>query len=186
MGPGSFLYKLAVYLHVTSAILGFGSVFFMGLYGKAASEKKGKEGHAISEAANKVGEGVATPFIYAVLVTGILMVLFSKGSLKWSALWIWLAIALFVIALGISHGLHRPNLKAMLALSGELAEMGPPPGAGGGAGDGNDAGPPAGGPPPQAIELEARGKKAAIYGSILNLLVLVTLVLMVWKPGAGS
>lgn len=182
MGPNSFLYKLMQYLHVTSAILGFGSVFFMGLYGKAASEKKGKEGYAISEAANKVGEGLATPFIYAVFVTGILMIVFSSGALKWSALWLELAIVLFVIAIGISHGLHRPNLKKMLALSGELAEMGPPPGAGGG----NAGGPPAGGPPPQAIELEARGKKAALYGSILNLLVLVTLVLMVWKPGASA
>lgn len=177
MGTNSLLYKLALYIHVTSAILGFGTVFFIGLYGKAASERKGKEGHAISEVSMKVGEGVATPFIYAVLVSGIIVVLLSQNAWPFSRLWIWLSIALFLISIGISHGLHRPNLRRMLVLSGELAEMGPPP-------DLDPTNMPAAAMPPQAVELERRGKKAALYGGILNLIVLIVLVLMVWKPGS--
>jgi type II secretory pathway component PulM len=32
-------------------------------------------------------------------------------------------------------------------------------------------------------ELEQRGKKAALVGGILNLIVVVVVFLMVWKPG---
>ena len=42
---------------------------------------------------------------------------------------------------------------------------------------------PTSGPPPQAAELEERGKRAGLYGAISNLAWVVVLVLMVWKPG---
>jgi hypothetical protein len=43
--------------------------------------------------------------------------------------------------------------------------------------------PPVGGPPPQVVEMEALGKKLAVVGPVLNLILIVILVLMVWKPG---
>lgn len=179
MGAGSFLYKTVLFLHIFCAIAGFGSVFFAGIYGAQAAKRKGREGLAITEAVDLVGEKVATPFIYGVFVLGIVLVLISEKTWSFETLWVALSIGLFVVAIGISHGLHRPNLKKMLALTRELAEMGPPP-------DSGDGGPPSGSGPPQAVELAARGKKAALYGSILNLLVLVLLVLMVWKPGQAG
>ena len=39
------------------------------------------------------------------------------------------------------------------------------------------------GPPPQAAELEALGKQVAAVGTVLDLLLIVILFLMVWKPG---
>jgi hypothetical protein len=45
------------------------------------------------------------------------------------------------------------------------------------------AGPPAGGPPPQAAEMEQLGKRIAPVGAALNLLVIVIVALMVFKPG---
>jgi hypothetical protein len=48
------------------------------------------------------------------------------------------------------------------------------------------AGPPATpGPPPQATEMEALGKRVAATGGTLNVLLVVILVLMVFRPGAG-
>jgi hypothetical protein len=44
------------------------------------------------------------------------------------------------------------------------------------------AGPPQGGPPPQLAELQARGKKAAMFGGILHLLFVLILLDMVFKP----
>ena len=38
-------------------------------------------------------------------------------------------------------------------------------------------------PPPQAAEMAALGKRLGVVGPILNLLLIVILFLMVWKPG---
>ncbi|MGH8983391.1 MAG: hypothetical protein ACRDY6_05890 [Acidimicrobiia bacterium] len=42
----------------------------------------------------------------------------------------------------------------------------------------------AGPPPPQATELEERGKRVGVTGATLNGLLVVLLYLMVFKPGA--
>jgi hypothetical protein len=60
----------------------------------------------------------------------------------------------------------------MQALMRELAEAGPP--AGGAA---------TGGPPPQVVELEERGRRVGITGATLNVILVLILFLMVWKPG---
>ena len=75
-------------------------------------------------------------------------------------------MTLYLVALGVSLGLHGPNLKRMLALQREMAA----------------AGPPQGGPPPQLAELQARGKKAGMFGGILHLLFVLILLDMVFKP----
>jgi hypothetical protein len=59
----------------------------------------------------------------------------------------------------------------MIALQDELVAMGPPP-----------AGATAGAPPPQVIELEERGRRARIVGTLLQLDLVVILMLMVWGP----
>lgn len=133
MGTSSFIHKLVLFLHIASAIIGFGSVFFLGVFGQAAGQRKGREGSALTEVANQVGEWFATPFIYATFVFGIALVLLSRGAVTFKMTWVWLSMLLFVVALGISHGLHRPNLRKIVALSvalsKEAAEMGPPPGS---------------------------------------------------------
>jgi hypothetical protein len=50
--------------------------------------------------------------------------------------------------------------------------MGPPP-----------EGAPAGGPPPQVAQLEAHGKKLGTFGPVLNIIAVVIIGLMIWKPG---
>jgi hypothetical protein len=49
--------------------------------------------------------------------------------------------------------------------------MGPPP-----------AGAAGGSPPPQVVELEQRGQRARIVGTILQADLVVILILMVWGP----
>jgi hypothetical protein len=43
--------------------------------------------------------------------------------------------------------------------------------------------PGAGGPPPQALELEERGKRQATVAMVLDLILVVIVFLMVMKPG---
>jgi hypothetical protein len=44
--------------------------------------------------------------------------------------------------------------------------------------------PAAPGPPPQAVEMQSLGKRVAATATTLDLLLVVILVLMVFKPGA--
>lgn len=171
MGVNSGLYKFLQVLHILSAIVGFGGVMLNGLYGAQAKARRGREGLAIAEANLFVSGRVAELFIYGVFVFGVLLVVVSDGARSFGDLWIGLSMGLYVLALGLSHGLLLPNVKRMTALMGELADMGPPPPQGATAG-----------PPPQALELERRGKTVAAVGAVLNLAVVVILALMVWKP----
>lgn len=164
-------YKFVLVLHLLSAIVGFGAVFLNAIYGQQARGRKGREGLAISEANLLVSE-VATYFIYAVFVFGVLLVLLSSEAWKFEQFWIWGSMGLYIIGIGLSHGVLRPNVRRMQALMRELSAGGPPPG-----------GAAAGGPPPQVAELEVRGRRVGVTGATLNVILVLILFLMVWKPG---
>jgi uncharacterized membrane protein len=165
-------YKFVLVLHILAAIVGFGGVFLNALYGQQAKARRGREGLAIAEA-NFLVSNVAEFFIYGVFVFGILLVLLSDDVWTFSQFWIWASIVLYVIGLGLVHGVLRPNVRRMNALMAELAEMGSPP-----------MGDTPGGPPPQVTELEERGQRVGLTGSVLNVLVVLILFLMIWKPGS--
>jgi hypothetical protein len=171
---GSTGYKFVLLLHIMAVIVGFGTVFLNGVYGKAAGDKKGPEALFLSEMMHKVGN-IAEYVIYTVPLFGLALVGMSDKVWKFSQTWVWLAIVLYVIALGVATGVHLPNIRKMIGLQRELVAMGPPPGHGPGA---------AMAAPPQVVELEARGKRAAVLGTFLDVMVIVLVYLMVFKPGA--
>lgn len=171
MGRGTTGYDVVLVLHILTVIVGFGTVALNGVRGAHAKARPGPGGLAIGESSFKVSM-IAEKFIYAVPLFGIGLVFMSDDAWTFEQTWIWLSILLYVIGLGVSHGVLMPAEKKMLALAGELAAAGPPP-----------AGAAAGGPPPQVIEMEGIEKKLAAAGTFLNLLVVVVVVLMVFKPG---
>jgi uncharacterized membrane protein len=177
---GSDGYKIVLILHILTAIVGLGAVMLNGLYGAQAKARPGPAGLAIAEANFKVSM-IAEYFIYAIPIFGIALVFMSDDVIEFDQTWIWLSILLYVIALAISHAVMIPSAKRMQVLARELIAMGPPPGAGGPPAGGPPPG--AGGPPPQVAEMEALGKKLGAGGAVLNLIVVVIVVLMVWKPG---
>jgi uncharacterized membrane protein len=164
----SGLYKTLLVLHILVAIIGLGSVMLNGLYAAQAQKRQGPPGRAVSES-NFAVSSIGEYFIYAIPVFGILLVLASDKAYKFSQTWIWLAMLLYVVAIGISHAILIPGHKRVNALLAEM-EQGPAP---------------VGGPPPQAVELQAVGKKMAAAGATLNVFVVIFLILMVWKPGVG-
>ena len=163
-------YKLCLLLHILCAIIGFGAVFLNGIYGQQMKVKMqsghGAEALGIYEANFKVSM-IGEYFIYAVFVLGFALIGLSDSVWEFSQTWIWLAVVLFVVALGLSHGVMIPTVKRMGVLIREMA-AGPPPACG---------------PPPQAAEMAELGKKMGTVGPILDLAVVVVLFLMVWKPG---
>ncbi len=169
MGPNSGIYKFLLVLHILAVIAGFGPAVMAAAFGAQAKARRGREGLAIAEATFTVISKYAEWFIYSVPVLGILLVLVSDDAVKFSDTWISLSFLLYIVALGLVHGVHFKNLKRMNVLMAELA-AGPPAGAG------------KGGPPPQVAELEQRGKQVAMVGTVLNLLLVAIVFLMVWKP----
>lgn len=165
----SGLHKLLIVAHIMAAIIGFGAVYLNGIYGAEVKKRKGPEGLAVLQANHRVSN-VGEWFVYLVPVFGILLVVTSDKVFKFSQTWIWLALLLYIVGLGVSHGVMIPTVKKMEATMEELNAMGPPPAG-------------AGGPPPQVAVMEDLGKRLAAGGMFLNVLLVVLVSIMVWKPG---
>jgi hypothetical protein len=165
-GLNSGIFKLLLVLHILSAIVGLGAVMLNGLYAVQSQKRPGPPGRAVSEA-NFAVSGIAEKVIYLIPVFGILLVLASDSAIKFSNTFVWLSLALFIGALGVSHTVLTPGHRKINALLLEM-EQGPPP---------------AGGPPPQVAQIQALGKRQAAAGASLNVVVAVILILMIWKPG---
>lgn len=189
MGVDSGAYDVVLVLHIMCVIIGLGGVFLNGIYGAESKRRRGREGLAVFEATERVGR-VAETFILAVPVFGIALVLMSHGRWGFSQAWVIGALTLYATAIVLAFGFHLPNLRRMGGLMAELVEMSEaPPAVAGGSVPMDDPQAAAlvaasGGPPQQALDLERRGQRAAIYGGTLNLLIVALVVFMVWKPGS--
>ncbi len=168
MGPDSGVYKVVLVLHLMAAIVGFGGLALNGFYGALAAARRNRDGAAIGVAVDK-GYAFSEWPIYAVPVLGIVLVLMSEDVFAFSQMWISLSLFLYIVAIGVLHGLHLPTVRRINRLLAELADVGP--GAAGG------------GAPPQVAELDRLGARAGAVGGVLNLLAVVIVVLMVFKPG---
>ena len=147
-------YQLLLVIHLITVVAGIGGVVLNGIYGAQAKKAGPNGGNAIVRANFAVSE-VAEKFIYAIPVTGILMVLNDDYPWDFSDTWVWLSIVLYVVAVGNSHMNLKPSSRKMIELT-----QGPP------------------GP-----EMEAVGKRLGIAGTVNDLIAVALIVLMVWKPG---
>ena len=154
-GPGTGVYRLFLFLHIASAIVGFGGVTLNGLYASKALRRRGAEGAAISEVNYEVSH-VAEFAIYAVFVFGLIVaILGNNHGLKMSQAWLSIAMLLYFVAIGISHAVLIPTHKKLNAALRA-----------------DDGG-----------AIDALNKRAAAAGGTLNLILAVILFLMVFKPG---
>jgi uncharacterized membrane protein len=161
-------YNIVKVLHILCAIVGFGAMTLNGLYGAQAKKRGGSEAAAIGQAVYRVST-VGEYFIYAVFILGIGLVAMGNNVFDFGQTWVWLSMVLYITGLGLSHGVLWPRARRMNALMVELA---------------GSPGSTAGGPPPQTVELEALAKQVATTETALNLLLVVILVFMVFKPGS--
>jgi uncharacterized membrane protein len=159
-------YRVLLVLHIVSVVVGIGAVMLNGLYAAQTQKREGPAARAVLEA-NFYVSGIAEYVIYTIPVWGILLVLASDDAFDFAQTWIWLSLLLYAIAIGIAHAVMRPGSKRIIDLMAEI-EQGPPP---------------VGGPPPQVEEISAIGQRLAFGGTTLNVIVVIIISLMVWKPG---
>lgn len=113
MGVSSFAYKFVLLLHILSAIIGFGGVLLNGLYASRAKKRPPAEALAVVEDNAWVSMKVAEIFIYLTAVFGLGLVGLSDRQWKFSQTWVWLALVIYVVALGIlPRPAHAPGEEA--------------------------------------------------------------------------
>src|SRR5437870_3805140 len=109
-GVNSGIYKFLLVLHILSAIVGLGAVMLNGLYAAQTRQRPGPAGRAVLEA-NAFVSAIATYFIYALAVFGIALIYTSDKAWKFSQTWTWLALLLYLIAVGIAHAVLTPGAR---------------------------------------------------------------------------
>ena len=158
MGIDGDLYQFVKVLHILAAIIGFGGMFIAGFYGAEARNRPGPEGLAITETTLKVTGLVPTMAVYSVPILGILLILLSDDTWKFSEAWISLSLLLYIVLVALAVTVQVPAIRRMVAMR-------------------------SGSEGAQSLEMQALGKKAATVSAIVNVLWVVILFLMVFKPG---
>jgi uncharacterized membrane protein len=158
MGYRGDLYNVVLVLHILASIIGFGGMFIAGFYGNESRNLPGREGLAVAQTTLKVTGQIPTVAVCAVPILGILLILMSEDTIKFSEMWVSLSFLLYFVLMGLATGLQVPTIRKMVALR-------------------------AGAEGAQSGQVQAMGKKVATVGAIVNLLWVVILILMVFKPG---
>ena len=129
--PDSGVYQLLLVLHLVTVIGGFGSILLDGLYGARAATADGATVSGTSQGPSGPLSGKQGPsgplsgtqgpslsewLIYAVPVTGLLVVLVSEDRWQFSQAWISLSFLLYIAAVGIMHGGRKlqPSLRSAI------------------------------------------------------------------------
>lgn len=162
----SFLYELFFFLHVLTAVVGFGSTFVYAMAGPRAAKAGGPVAAWVTRFLYDASKTLTTPFIYATGAFGLLMV-FMSDVVEFDQAWVNIALGLFVAGAVVGYLLTQ-NGKQMVATVAEMEAAGPPA---------------AGGPPPQVAKMQELGKRQGMLSGVAHLIFLLMLIDMVWKPG---
>lgn len=171
-GSETAIYKVLYLLHLMAVIVGFGSSFVWPVLGAQARKLgPGEASLTISRTALQSSKLLTTVAIYLAALFGILLVVFSGEAWKFSQTWISVAFVLFIAGAVLGY-LLAANSKKMVGLQERLVS-------------GEAKGGP-GGPPPEVAELQALGKRSAMFGGLAHLMFLLLMIDMIWKPGLGG
>ena len=158
MGVDSGLYEAVLVLHIVAVVIGFGGMFISAFYGNEASRRPGREGLAVGETTAKVTALAPTMAIYTVPILGIILIMLSDDTFKFSEAWVSLSFVLYIVLVVLLVTQVAPASKKIVAMrAAAQGEM--------------------------TADIVAEGKKLATMGGIVNVLWVVVLILMVFKPG---
>jgi hypothetical protein len=159
-------------LHILIAIAAFGPTFALGFISSFA-RKDPRNALVVSEILHGIQTKITLPAATVMPFVGLALIYTAHVDL-WKSEWLVISIILYVIAYFFAALVQDRTTIKMVDL---LKSMPAPPGGGGPA--------PAAGaaaPPP---EIAALGKRLAMGGALLTVLLTAIIVLMVWKPGAA-
>ena len=152
-------------LHVFGAVVLIGDLLFAGFW-LSRAVKRGDTGLRAYVLATMAwtSKSYALPAILVNLIAGLALIHFKETPMA-TALWLWIALVLYVVVTGLWHGVLIPRRKKMAALFGEPEKGAKAGTAAAAAGD---------------FDSMARGWLSV--NGVTVLLLFVILALMVWRP----
>ncbi len=160
MGTDTTIYKLLLLIHVASVVVGFGPLLLSALFTGRGARRGGASGAAVLDATADVTRRWSEPFVYLVFVTGLALVIVSDEVWEFSQSWVSIGFTTYLLALGVLHGLLRPSVRRLR----EVLAGGP---AVAGATD----------------EVASLQQRITLATGALDVLVVIALAAMLWKPG---
>ncbi|HTW07932.1 MAG TPA: hypothetical protein VME46_10495 [Acidimicrobiales bacterium] len=163
---GGWAYQLFVLLHIICVVGGFGWMFSRA-YMLVAARRSGEAAAAAVLGVYRQVSPAVEVLVYGVLVFGIAAVAASNHPSQFRKPWLFAAVAAYVVMIGALHGMVRPAERRLRDVLLELARAPavPPPAR-----------------PPQLAQIDLVQKRIGAGMGIFNVLLLVALYLMVFKP----
>jgi uncharacterized membrane protein len=158
-------YNVLVFFHLICVIGGFGALAYNGLY-LNLSRRRGPAAAAVLDV-NRQVSGLGELLVYGVFIFGIAAIGASHSHYKFSQGWVSAALALYVVVIGILHGMIRPAQRERDAAVAELQQA---PAV-------------AGTRPPGVARVDALDRRISIGWGLFNVIVIVVVYLMAFKPG---
>lgn len=162
-------FQLFLFLHITGAVIAFGPGLVFPILGSMGGAEPMHGNFALRVGA-AVEDRVVIPVAASMPVTGVLMVL--TGRFGFGHFWLLAGIVLYVIAYTFAVTIQRSTVHQMIHLTSHM----PAPVAAA-AVEGPGAAP--AGPPPEFLALVRRSQ---LGGMFLNVMVLLILILMIFRP----
>ena len=147
------MFLIVKYIHILSAIVAVGLNISYAVWIIRARRNPANMTFAL-KGIKFLDDRIANPAYGVLLLTGLLMVVL--GNISFTALWIEIALVLYVVLVVLAIGFYTPSLRDQI----RLAESGDTTSA-------------------QFLRLTQRGQ---IVGQVLGVIVLVILAMMVFKP----
>jgi uncharacterized membrane protein len=156
-------FKILLFLHLICVIGGFGYLAYGGVTLMAGRRR----GAAVGTLEVTLQVGVlAELLIYGAAVFGIGAVGSSDSTWTFGQTWVWLALALYVVEVGLLHAVIKRSQREYATLAKRLAEAGTQQGR-----------------PAEVDRIASLERRIGAGWGSFNLLVVVIVALMVWKPG---
>ena len=154
------LLELSLFLHITAAVVGFGSTFAEAIAAPVALKMDARYLPYVHRLQLAINRYLATPALVVILVTGIYQV--SEGGWSFGDPWISATFAIVIVLGGLIGGYFIPtDRKAEALLERDLADGGQPSAA-----------------------YRQLAKTEGMVGTLTGLLIVAAIFLMVVKPGA--
>lgn len=162
MGIDSAIFKTVLVLHIATAVIGFGGIIAHGTYNAKAFASKAGEAAVLFKHTRAV-TAMTHYALYALFALGIILIVASDGTFGMGDPWVGPSFLVWFAVLGVAHGLVKPSMTKLQLRAEELSAS-------------------------ASLKDDetsvALAKKLAIGEAATQLLLVISLVLMVWKPGA--
>lgn len=162
MGTDSAIYNIVLLLHIATAIVGFGGLIAHSAYNARAFASPAGEAAILFKNTRAI-TNISNYALYALFVLGIVLISLSDGTYGMGEAWVSASFVVWFFVLGAAHGLVKPTMVKMQERAEALESS---------AVVKNDS------------EFGNLAKKLAMGEGAVQVLLVVGLVLMLWKPGA--